>query len=388
MDAHNHELWVRIMKIDAHVHYMPPELKNNLAEFTAQEPYWGLLLPSEGKSVQGWASTEQMLSDMDRAGLDKVVLQGEYFQRHENCVARNSQAIALVKQYPDRMMAFAVIQPKAGVHALDELKRCLDNGLCGVGELNPYAQGYPLNDPDFYRLVEACIAADIPLNLHVSEEVGPHYPGKSNMPLRHYYNLAERYPALKLILAHWGGGLVFYEAMPKVRAVLRNVWYDTAASPLLYDTAQIFPAALHCVAPHKLLYGSDYPLRLYPRRQKTPDFHTFMADIAALNLDPAHLTDIMGRNAARLLGLLPADTPAVSTRPVQDTPTPPITSQMAVVMVARAWPETRAIFEQHGIPWQDSPVPPWEPIAQAAAARGYTPTMQTHLLEQLNTALQ
>ena len=123
-------------------------------------------------------------------------------------------------------------------------------------------------------------ALGIPPNLHTNEEVGHFYPGKAVTPLRDYYRLASRYPELKLILAHWGGGIFFYEMMPEVRRVLRNVWYDTAASALQYPTQDIFGVALRCVDHRKLLYASDYPLRLYPRRQSGPDFRPFLAEIA------------------------------------------------------------------------------------------------------------
>jgi predicted TIM-barrel fold metal-dependent hydrolase len=399
------------MRIDAHVHYLPPELAQRLADFAEQEPFWGLLCSdAPGKvSVQGWATAEQMLADMDRAELDKVVLVGEYFQKHENCVARNDQALALVKRWPDRLVAFATLQPKAGAKAIDELKRCVDGGLRGVGELNPYAQGYRMTDPDFLRLVESCIEANLPLNLHSNEEVGPYYPGKSSLPLSYYYHLACRYPELKLILAHWGGGLFFYELMPKVRQALQNVWYDTAASPLLYPTGKIFNVALNCVDHRKILYGSDYPLRIYPRKQRRPDFHLFIDELKALNLPQAIYDDIMGNNMARLLGL--AETgEAVENRLVQagdgveaSTGPPPqgstpsaldatigsitmdkIDGSMAVSLVAESWPETRPLFEKFGISWQDSHTPFWEPIDQAAADQGWGPSDRQRLLVELN----
>ena len=205
------------MRIDAHIHFTPPELKARLAQFAEEEPYWGLLLnPPNGKSIQGWADPERMIADMDAAGIDKVIIVGEYFRQHDACVERNNQAIDLVNRYPGRVLALATLQPAAGDRAIDELKRCLDAGLHGVGELNPYAQGVELLDRRFLRLAEAIVEADVPLNLHVSEEIGGYYLGKSTTPLRDYYALACRFPELKLILAHWGGGLFFYEIMPRV----------------------------------------------------------------------------------------------------------------------------------------------------------------------------
>ena len=386
--------------IDAHVHYMPPLTSEELGALCHQEPYWGLLLrpPSGVRSLQGWVSAERMLQDMDAAEIDYVVVQSQYRRTHEACVEHNNQLLTLVRRWPQRVIGFAVLQPMVGAQALDELRRCLDNGIRGVGELNPYAQGFAINHPDFLRLVETCIAYDVPLSLHVSEEVGRYYLGKSTTPLRHYYWLACRYPELKLILAHWGGGLFFYELMPGVRKALRNVWYDTAASPLLYPTGEIFEVALRCVDHHKLLFGSDYPLILFPRRQMEPDLHSFREQVKQLPLPAEIRAAVLGGNAAHLLKLdvvsestmpAPGESNARAEQPaVQPTTVEaPVHGFMAVAMVAEHWPQTRAVFERYGIPWRDSPVPFWEPIVQAAAARGYGPTEQRRLLDELNAAI-
>ena len=387
------------MLIDAHIHYTPPSLADDLDAFVRAEPFWGLMLASGsgGKSVQGWATAERMIADMDAAGIDKVVLLGEYRRTHVGCVARNDQALTILHRWPERVIAFAMVQPKAGQAALDELARCLDGGMAGVGELGPYAQDHRLADPDFLRVAEACIRHGIPLNLHTNEEVGHFYPGKATTPLRDFYRLASRYPELKLILAHWGGGLFFYELMPEVRRTLRNVWYDTAASPLLFRTREIFDVALRCVDHRKLLYGSDYPLRLYPRRQVDPDFRSFLAEIAALDLTAGVQADILGDNAARLLGLPgppPAAEPVAAVRRSPQgvtemfrAPGIVITAATSTAAAAAAWPETQEVFARYGIPCIDSPVPFWEPIAQAAAARGMGPDAVARLLAELNEAI-
>ncbi|MEM7119023.1 MAG: amidohydrolase family protein, partial [Chloroflexota bacterium] len=354
------------MKIDAHVHYTPPSLKARLSQLADDEPYWHLLLnPPNGRSIQGWVTAETMIRDMDANGLDKVVLVGEYFRQHENCVQRNNQAIEIVHRWPDRVLALATIQPNAGQIALDELDRCLDKGLVGVGELNPYAQGFRLDDPAFLRLAERCIERDVPINLHVSEEVGGYYLGKSTTPLRHYYELACRLPDLKLVLAHWGGGLFLYEMMPRVRRQLRNVWYDTAATPLLYPVENIFTTALTCIDHRKLLHGSDYPLRIYPRTMKTADFQPFLTAMENLTLDETVRADVMGRNAARLFGLLDDGIDhraAIKPLRPKAQPTNEITTMMTVDSVLRTWPEAEPIFAEYKIPTRDQTVPSWEPI--------------------------
>jgi predicted TIM-barrel fold metal-dependent hydrolase len=388
------------MQIDAHIHYMPPSLAADLDDFVRAEPFWGLMLApgAGGKSLQGWATAERMIADMDAAGIDRVVLMGEYRRSHDGCRARNEQALAIIRRWPGRVCAFAMIQPKAGQAALAELARCLDGGMAGVGELGPYGQGFRLDDPDFLRLAEACIRRDVPLNVHTNEEVGHYYPGKAATPLRDYFRLAARYPELKLILAHWGGGLFFYELMPEVRRTLRNVWYDTAASPLIFPTHDIFDVALRCTGHRKLLYASDYPLRLYPRRQTEPDFRPFLAELAALDLPAAVRADIMGGNAARLLGLSPATGLPLSVTQGESPAAPvpagkgaggqaKISPNQSTLLVAAAWPETRGVFARHGIPCDDSPVPFWEPITQAAAARGIGGEALARLVAELNAAI-
>ena len=53
----------------------------------------------------------------------------------------------------------------------------------------------------------------------------------------------------------------------------------------------------------KVLYGSDYPLRLYPRKQEKPDFSTFLAEIQDAGLTESEQKNILGDNASRLFGL-------------------------------------------------------------------------------------
>ncbi|MGQ9548771.1 MAG: amidohydrolase family protein [Roseiflexus sp.] len=381
------------MRIDVHIHFQPPELPAYLATHAGREPYWALLLAPNSITGQLPASpdAERTLLDMDRAGIDRAVIQGEYYRQHESCVAANDRALALRHRYPERFLVFATVQP-ADERALDEVYRCASAGAVGIGELNPYAQGFRLDSPTFLRLVEVCIDLNLPLLLHVNEPVGRYYPGKAVTPLVQYYDLAVRYPELKLVLAHWGGGLFFYELMPSVRRALRNVWYDMAASPLLYPTADIMTVALQCVSPHKILFGSDYPLPLYPRRSREPDIATFLDEVTALDIPPDIRNDILGHNAARLLGLIPS--PAGSSEnpaPFQKTsylPHLPITATTSVAAIAAAWPATRTIFDAYGIPWETVEVPFWEPLNQAAAAHGIGPERLAHLINDLETVIR
>ena len=77
-----------------------------------------------------------------------------------------------------------------------------------------------------------------------------------------------------------------------MKRAMRNVYYDVAASPLLYD-AQIFPL-MYSLVGKKILFATDYGL-IHP---------TKMIDhIRRSGLSNEGQRDVLGGNAARLLGL-------------------------------------------------------------------------------------
>ncbi|RME75823.1 MAG: amidohydrolase [Chloroflexi bacterium] len=294
------------MIIDTHIHMYPPEAMADPVGWARRmdEPYWGALVgdnPS-GKTIQGWATVDQLIRDMDAAGIDRVVIQGIYFRHHETCVVQNDWTIRYCRQYPDRLTGFATVQPLAGQQALDEVKRAVDSGLRGIGEILPYAQGHSMRDEPFLAVVELALELDIPVCLHGAEPVGHDYPGRAVTPLQDYVWLAEQYPDLKLILAHLGGLLPFYELNRTVRKIMRNVYYDTAAIPLLYRP-EVYRLAVEAVGAEKILFGSDYPLLLYPRRTRTPGFADLLAEVRSAGLPADQLRRVLGENAQNLLKL-------------------------------------------------------------------------------------
>ncbi len=303
----NHQLsTINSMIIDAHIHMYPPYIYADPVAWARQvdEPYWGVLMGDNptGSTIQGWVTVEQLIQDMDEAGIDKVVMQGIYFQHHQNCKTQNEWYIDWCRQYPDRLLGFATVQPLAGQQALDEVKRAVDAGLCGIGEILPYAQGHNIRDDLFLAVVELAIELNIPLCLHGAEPVGHHYPGRAYTPLQDYVWLAEQYPNLKLILAHLGGLLPYYELNRNIKKTMQNVYYDTAAIPLLYKP-QVYKSVVDIVGPEKILYGSDYPLLIYPRQTRTPDFTRLLTELKSAGLSETDLALILGKNTQNLLNI-------------------------------------------------------------------------------------
>ena len=291
--------------IDSHTHRYPPEVFTDPVSWARArgESHWAALVaPHDRPSLQDWVSRERMLADMDTTGVDQAVLLGWYWEHQETCEWHNNWYAQWVRQDPKRFAAFAAVQPLAGARALDAVKQALDWGFCGIGEMLPGVQGFGRDHPTWLRILEFAAENQLAVTLHVTEPVGPSYPGKIPTPLADYEWLAQTFPQLKIILAHWGGLLPFYELNPACRRTFENVYYDTAASPLLYD-ARIYRSVVEIVGAEKVLLGSDYPLRLYPQTEATCGFQRLLTEIRNSGLNKAALSNILGKNAQRLLRL-------------------------------------------------------------------------------------
>lgn len=296
--------------IDAHIHAYPPELFADPAAWGAArgERWWtACVAPAKGRSLQGWASVDRLLRDMDAAGVDQVVMLGWYWEHQETCEWQNRLFLDWQRAHPDRIQAFAAVNPAAGARACEALERALDAGLRGVGELLPQAQGGDLLDDNWARVFALAAARGVPVNLHVTDPVafGPEARAAvKSTPLESFVAMLRAHPATTFILAHWGGGLPFHELNPRLKPLFRNVYYDSAASALLYSP-EVFRRVVDIVGPERVLWGTDYPLLTRPRLAREPGFAMDLAEVRGpvAALTPAEQAAVLGGNAARLLGL-------------------------------------------------------------------------------------
>jgi len=141
-------------------------------------------------------------------------------------------------------------------------------------------------------LGEVLKEASLPVLIHVNEPVGHPYPGKGRVGPAEIGALVEALQGITVILAHWGGGFFFYELMPEIAALCQGVYYDTAASPFLYNN-RVYTVALSIIGPQRILFGSDYPL-ISPDR--------YVREMREAGIEGAQLEAILGGNARRLLG--------------------------------------------------------------------------------------
>ena len=282
---------IPVMIIDAHVKIFPPSVRSNPGAYFQRDMTFRTLYANADAPMVG---PEELLESMDRNKIQRACLVNIGWRLPDLSRESNDYLLEVAMAHPARLVAFCSVNPLAGEEAVAEVHRCAALGARGVGELHPDTQGFDLGDAEIMRPVMAAAAEhDMVVLTHASEPVGHVYPGKGQVTPGTLYRFVTNFPEARVILAHWGGGLPFYALMPEVRKALRNVSFDTAASPFLYDP-RIFETVVRLVGADKILFATDYPL-IQPER--------LLKQVEAAALSPEEKALITGGNAARLLGL-------------------------------------------------------------------------------------
>lgn len=283
------------MIIDFHTHLFPEFIRSGRECYCRSEPAFDMIYRSPKSRL---VNTPELLAAMDANGVDRSVVFGFPWQDPEHYRMHNDFILDAVQRHPDRLVGFGCFDP-ASRGAAQEAERCLGAGMAGIGELAFYRSG--IDDECLAHLapvMDVCREHGRPLLIHTNEPVGHDYPGKTPNTLAQIYRLVSRFPGNLIVLAHWGGGLFFFNLLRKeVKDRLKNVYFDTAASPFLYDPG-VYRLAVRLVGAEKILFGSDYPL-IAPGR--------YFAEMAAAGLSGPERDCICGANAARLLHLSDPD---------------------------------------------------------------------------------
>ena len=279
------------MIIDFHTHVFSPRIKQNRSKYIENDPCFALLYSKKEAKL---ATTDELIESMDKAGIDISVIVNTGWTTHDMCVETNDYILESIARYPQRLIGFCAVQPQSQESAMTEIERCAKEGARGIGEMRPDMQLFDLGDEEIMPpFVEALRKHKLILLTHASEPVGHDYPGKGIITPDMLYPFIARHPDLTMVCAHWGGGLPFYALMPEVKEAMKNVFFDTAASPFLYRP-QVYTQVSQLVGSDRILFGSDYPLLAQAR---------LLQEINSADLSEEEKGLILAGNARRLLGI-------------------------------------------------------------------------------------
>ena len=282
------------MIVDVHTHVFPPRMIARRGRLVPLEPALGELY---GEASAKMVNAEALLESMDAAGVDVSVACGFWWRDPALAEEHAAYLLDAAAASGGRIIPFVPLALGAGgvdATALSQLDRVAASGARGLGEVRPSTQAAALDDVD--ALLGEAAGRGLPALVHASEEVGHAYRGKAGgYTPGALWRLLESQPRVRVIAAHWGGGLPFAALMPEVRAVIEagRLVFDTAATPYLYEPT-VFARGIDLVGVEHVLWGSDFPLRSQRADRAAVE--------AALRSDEEREA-VLGGNAARFLGL-------------------------------------------------------------------------------------
>ncbi len=278
------------MIIDFHTHIFPPQIKAERERFLKTEPRFASMYASD---KAGMATAEDLIESMDRDGVDISVALNFDWSDATLCRLTNEYIAASVRAFPDRLVGFGAIPADNPDRVNEEIERCAAAGLKGVGEVR-FGRDFLKTGSNYLSGIMSNLKKhNLILLMHCSEPVGHVYPGKEDITPDFLYPFVSAFPDQPIVMAHWGGGLPFYELMPEVKRTLKNVYYDTAASPFLYKQ-DIYTAVSGITGAEKILFGTDSPLMPHKR---------VINEIRSSRLADKDKELILGQNAQKLIGI-------------------------------------------------------------------------------------
>ncbi len=314
------------MVIDFEHHYIPAELGRRFG-----------LDPTKKEAVKTRDATvhaqlfdlDAQIADMNRVGIDVAVqscILG-WDTTLENCRLINDCTARAQKDYPGRFvgLAHAPVMDDGG---LLELERAIGElGLKGV-TISSQVNGLSLDAKEFTSFYDLIKKLDVPIFVHPAlAPKGYSLMNDYQLPviLTREFDLGvavtrliaggviERYPDLKFVFAHFGGGMAGYKeriARSSYRFKLPKS-FEQYFDLLYFDMAGFegSPIALRCalegIRPERLVFATDYPQNFNnsdPTRGRSVDgVSEYIEEIRKLLLDAQIKENMLGGTAARLL---------------------------------------------------------------------------------------
>jgi len=325
--------------IDFHAHVVEPEVRAFSQGHVVNTAIPDLTGVSE-RDIAAWNNWRQMINskmvdpavrlrDMDEMGVDVQVLtpslvhQYTYWADPETSLKMeqraNDRIAEMVAVAPDRFVGLGGVPMQYPKLAIAEMRRCLrELKLRGI-EVSSHAESMELGDAKlrgFWAEAEKLGAA---VYLHPAGVVQPRYEkfqlwNSIGQPLEEalamcslfYEGILDAFPKLKICIAHGGGYLPFYAGrvdrnffgkgftrvnMSKSPSeyMRQHFWYDSC----VYNV-DMLENLVKKVGASRIVLGSDYPVG-----ERDPIGFVRRAR----GLSAADKEDILGRTAAKLLGL-------------------------------------------------------------------------------------
>jgi predicted TIM-barrel fold metal-dependent hydrolase len=186
----------------------------------------------------------QLIREMDRFGVDhSLVIPFPVVEDHREAHDEIARAI---REHPGRLSGAACVNPFVPRQYFDdEIRRCVEELGFVAMKLQPQYQGINPLWPVSSFVYETALLHNLPLIIHTGSGI-PHALPSLQIPV------AQRYPDLRIILAHCGGGGMFKGEAIVAASLCPNIYLELS-SLMPHDILEV----LHHIPSTRLLAGSD-----------------------------------------------------------------------------------------------------------------------------------
>lgn len=198
-------------------------------------------------------TARDLLARMDSTGIDRAVVCHfvSPLWSKEDIRQGNDLVLEATGKHADRLSGIAVVNPKMGSLAQEELRRCLEAGLKGV-KFQPVLHGfYPVDGPLMDPLMEAAAEAKAVVVIHSD------FGARCCTPYQ-VARLATRHPKVTVVMLHMG---IVPDTLAHVPDIVRsapNIVVETSHTPDLPHAVYVNP--VRQLGPDRVLFGSDGPI--------------------------------------------------------------------------------------------------------------------------------
>ena len=207
-------------------------------------------------------TVESQIDFADRLNIEKLVISRPINQElgkevtPEEFRKCNDTILAAMKEYPDRYLGQAYVNPVYGKESLEEIKRCTDLGMIGLKVYNQLK----ISDPLFYPIIEEMIDLNMIIMMHAVTAIGfaGHRTKYGNQQpnastAEDFIEAAKRYPEAMFQYAHTGGG-GDWEYTCKAIKDYPNIYVDTSGSN---NEGGMIDFVLKCLGEDRMFFGTD-----------------------------------------------------------------------------------------------------------------------------------
>jgi predicted TIM-barrel fold metal-dependent hydrolase len=205
----------------------------------------------------GWGDNRRIIDAADRLGIESLVCSipvvGGRWAEPAEVEECNDDVLAVMREYPGRILGYAFLNPGHTRHALAEIERSVvSNGMVGVKLYNQYK----ISDPVVFPIIERCIELGVPILSHAGRLVDA--ADLARQPLishaGDFVQVSQRYPEAMIIEGHIAGGGDWEWSLKVLRNAPANLFLDTSGSVM---DAGMIERCVAEVGVDRLLFATD-----------------------------------------------------------------------------------------------------------------------------------